>query len=159
MNITLDSTVLIVSDFPKMKRFYTKVLEQKIKHDFGNCIVLEKGLALWQLKKEYPLSVKLGSVYSKEGNRNIEICYITENIDKAYSDLLKEEVKFLHHIEMESWGQKTIRFFDPENNLIEIGESIPCFVRRLYTEGMTMPEVSNKTGIEIDTVNRMINLT
>jgi transposase len=37
--------------------------------------------------------------------------------------------------------KKTMRFYDPENNLIEIGETISCFVKRFKNQGMTEIEV------------------
>ena len=52
----------------------------------------------------------------------------------------------------ETWGQLTIRFYDPENNLIEIGETIPCFVKRFYNQGMTIEEVSQRTLVPLEFV-------
>ncbi len=156
MKILYDSTVIIVNDFDEMKQFYIKTLNQEIKHDFGNCIVLNNGIALWQLRDEYPLAMKIGHRFHKYGNKNLEICFVTENIQEVEQELETLKVRFLHKIEEESWGQLTIRFYDPENNLIEIGESIPCFVRRIYNTGMSYAEVAEKTGIDLQYIKEIL---
>lgn len=78
---------------------------------------------------------------------------ITKNVEgmkRFYMDVLR------HDIEEEAWGQRTIRFFDPDGNLIELGESIPCFCRRLYGGGMTAEQVADKTGAHIDKVKEYV---
>jgi catechol 2,3-dioxygenase-like lactoylglutathione lyase family enzyme len=62
----------------------------------------------------------------------------------------------LHGVAEEAWGQRTIRFFDPDGNLIELGESIPCFCRRLFKGGMAVEQVSEKTGVDIDKVKEYV---
>ena len=62
---------------------------------------------------------------------------------------------FLHDTRLESWGQYTVRFFDPDGNLVEVGESIPCFVKRLYQEGLSIEDVAAKTSVPIETVKNI----
>ena len=45
-----------------------------------------------------------------------------------------------------------MRFFDPDGNIVELGESIPCFCRRLHDQGVSAAEVSTKTGVNLDAV-------
>jgi len=61
-------------------------------------------------------------------------------------------LSYLHKETEELWGQKTVRFYDPENNLVEIGETIPCFVKRFYNQGMTIEEVSKRTSVSSEMV-------
>ncbi|RKX68718.1 hypothetical protein DRP43_05215, partial [candidate division TA06 bacterium] len=42
-----------------------------------------------------------------------------------------KNIEFLHEIHEEPWGQRTIRFFDPDNHLIEIGEPLPIFIKNM----------------------------
>ncbi len=156
MKLTLSSTVIVTQKFDMMKSFYQDVLFQEIDMDFGNCLTFTSGLSLWQLKEDYPIAKKLGRTYSDLGNNNLEICFETDEFD-AISDALKQNnIKYLHEKEEESWGQQTIRFFDPENNLIEIGESISCFVLRFYNGGMTTEEVATRTSVPINVVEEIV---
>jgi hypothetical protein len=57
----------------------------------------------------------------------------------------------------ESWGQRTIRFFDPENNLIEVGESLEALVKRLHSSGMKLNDIEKKTSLPMDMITGFLN--
>ena len=155
MEITYHSTVIMTEEFEQMKSFYIEILRQEIEYDFGNCIGFKNGLSLWKLKEEYPISQKLGRTYDKSGNKNLEICFETDDFEVVVENLKKHQLSYLHKATEEFWGQQTIRFYDPENNLVEIGETIPCFVKRFYNQGLSVEEVSNKTSVPIEMVNKI----
>ena len=46
--------------------------------------------------------------------KNIEA--FVEKLDKLYPD-----IKFVNRLMMHSWGQKIVRFYDLDGNLIEVG--------------------------------------
>ncbi len=142
----------MVEDFDKMKLFYLDILQQKVEVDFGNCIGFQNGLSLWKLTEDYPITQNLGRTFDKSGNKNLEICFETTEFDQVVKSLKKHNLKYLHEVTEEIWGQQTIRFFDLENNLIEIGETVPCFVKRFYNQGMTLEEVSKRTSVPIEFV-------
>lgn len=152
MDVKFHSTVIITKDLDKMKVFYQEVLQQVIDIDFGNCIGFKNGISLWTLTEDYPIAKKLGRLYDKSGNRNLEICFETDQYDDVVERLKKQDLNYLHNTIEERWGQRTIRFYDPENNLVEIGETIPCFVTRFYNQGMTVEEVSERTSMPIEMV-------
>jgi len=156
MDIRFHSTVIMTQDFDKMKAFYQEILQQEIDIDFGNCVGFKNGISLWKLIEDYPVAKKLGRVYDKSGNKNLEICFETDNYDDVIVNLKKQNLKYLHETIEERWGQKTIRFFDPENNLVEIGETIPCFVKRFYNQGITVEKVSERTSVPIEIVKKYI---
>ena len=157
MKIKFHSLVIITHDFETMKDFYCNILQQTIKDDFGNCVTFENGLTIWQLKAEYPLAKKTGRCFSESGNNNLEICFETENFEMVYNALKNSGLKILHEKVEENWGQYTFRFYDPENNLIEIGESIPGFVKRFYKNGMTPEEISQHTSVSLDKILTITN--
>jgi len=152
MEIKYHSTVIMTDNFEQMKTFYQEILRQKIKFDFGNCIGFENGLSLWKLKEDYQIVKKLGRTFDKSGNKNLEICFETEDFELIVENLKIHNLNYLHKETEEMWGQKTIRFYDPENNLIEIGETIPCFVKRFYNQGLTIDEVSKRTSVSTELV-------
>ncbi|MDD4108591.1 MAG: GNAT family N-acetyltransferase [Prolixibacteraceae bacterium] len=152
MKIRFHSPVIITRNFEKMKDFYCNVLQQSVKDGFGNCVTFENGLTIWQLKPEYPLAKLTGKCFSESGNNNLELCFETEDFEDTCNLIKSYAVKILHDKVEEAWGQFTIRFYDPENNLIELGESIPCFVKRLYKNGITPEEISKRTSVSPDQV-------
>ncbi len=155
MDIKFHSTVIMTNDFDRMKAFYQEILQQEVDIDFGNCIGFKNGISLWQLSKDYPIAKKLGKTYDQSGNKNLEICFETDDYEKVLAKLKEHDLIYLHETIEERWGQKTIRFYDPENNLVEIGETIPCFVKRFYNQGMTTDEVAERTSVPIDLVKEI----
>lgn len=155
MDIKFQSTVIITEQFKKMKSFYQEILQQKIEFDFGNCIGFKNGLSLWKLKEEYPIAKKLGRTFDQSGNKNLEICFETDDFEAVVESLKKLNLNYLHEVSEELWGQQTIRFYDPENNIIEIGETIPCFVKRFHNQGMNLEEVSQRTSVPLEKVREI----
>lgn len=150
------SSVLIVKDIIRAKEFYTRVLKLSIEFDFGNCIGFEGGLSIWELKDEYPITKHRGEKYSDSGNSNLEICLESDNFESDVALLKQFNLKYLHTTLEEKWGQKTIRFYDPENNLIELGETMPCFVKRFKKEGLSESQIADKTSIPLALVKKYL---
>ena len=151
MAITFHSTVLITKNFDAMKRFYTDVMQQNVAFDFGNCISFRCGLTIWQLKDSYPMTQALGAVPEPNVGA-VEVCFETEDFDADAAAVKAAGVSLLHDITEENWGQLTLRFYDPDKNIVELGESIPCFCCRLHRGGMDTAAVAEKTGVSIQTV-------
>lgn len=154
MDIRLHSTVLVTRRFGEMKRFYTGLLGQRVRLDFGNCVTLECALTLWELRQDYVLSRTLHVGEERPGNGSMEICFETDDFDADTARVKAGGVTLLHDIAEETWGQRTLRFFDPDGNIVELGESMPCFCRRLRDSGLGAAEVAQITGIPVETVNR-----
>ena len=140
----------------RLSAFYTGVLDQEVQHDFGECIILQCGLSLWQPSDALTIAIKLGYTHHPSGNKNLELCFETETLEADVERLKASEVELLHDLEEEPWGQLTLRFFDPDGNLVELGESIPTFVRRHYASGLSAGEVAEKTSVPLDTVLQLI---
>lgn len=146
MSIRYDSAVLITENISGMKEFYSGVMGQLIKHDFGGCVIFDCGLAIWKLESGYPLSKALGEGRAK-GNGSLEICFDTEDLKSDAQRVKSAGVRLVHDIAEEQWGQLSMRFLDPDGNLAELGESMPAFCRRLYASCQSAKQVSGKTGV------------
>ena len=156
MSMLFHSAVLMTNNFESMKTFYTQGLKMKTKDDFGSCIAFDCGLSIWQMDANQPLAKAIGRTFHADGNKNLEICFETEDFDADVTSVKSFGLKVIHDIQIESWGQKTIRFYDPDGNIIELGESIPTFVKRMYKEGMRAEEVAEKTGVPIEQVEQFL---
>jgi len=155
MKLSFHSTVIFCNDLDKQREFYEGFLVQKVVQDLGECLVFENGFTLWKLGKELPVSRELGYDYEPIGNRNLEICFETDAFGDAVEKVLVSDIRLLHNVEEESWGQYTIRFYDPEGNLVEIGESLKCMVNRMKTSGMSVNEIVKKSGIKKSAVESL----
>ena len=147
------STVIFVKDIEKSKEFYTRLLGFSIEHDFGKNVILSDSFTIWEINSEHIISKQL-DIESK--SNRFELYFEHEDIDKIFSIIESAGVKFLHKIHEEPWGQRTIRFFDPDNHLIEIGEPLEIFVNNMSKNGLTITQISEKSGIPIDTLRVLI---
>ena len=62
---------------------------------------------------------------AKLGQRN-DIQYIGDGVKEA------------------GWGQRTVRFYDLDGHIIEVGENMKMVVRRFIHSGMSMEETSDE---------------
>jgi catechol 2,3-dioxygenase-like lactoylglutathione lyase family enzyme len=157
MDLKNGSTALFVKDIEVSKHFYTGILGLTIDLDFGKNVILKNGFAIWEIRNDHiiPLNLGLDNISDTSINR-FELYFETENLTEIFSVLKSKKVRFLHEIHEESWGQQTIRFFDPDNHLIEIGESMKQFVSRFFNQGLSAEEIHRKTGVPVAEVNRLI---
>lgn len=154
MDIRFSSTVLITRRFDAMKHFYTELLGQRIALDFGNCVTLECALTIWELREGYALAQAMKQPHG--GNGSLEVCFETEDFDAEADRILSADVPLVHGIAEETWGQRTLRFLDPDGNIVELGESIPCFCRRLHASGLSAEAVARRTGVAPETVRNYL---
>ena len=97
------------------------------------------------------------SLEGRQGGRALaELCFETAAIDEILLRLQERGVEFLHELLEESWGQRTIRFYDPDGHLIEIGEPLEVFITRLYRELGSIQAVTAKTSVSKDRVTSII---
>ena len=154
MNINFHSSVLFVKDIEISKAFYCKILNQEIENDFGNNISLKNGLSLWQVPEWHNLNQ--GFYTKKSTNKAMELYFETENIEEVVKQIEKNNILLQHELIEETWGQKTIRFYDPDNNLIELGEKLEVFIERMNKEGHSIEQIHKKTGVPQDQILNII---
>ena len=114
----LRNVLIVVKDIEKSKKFYHDLFGLDTILDNDGNVVLTEGLVLqdekiWKsfLEKEVIPENNACELYFEE--RNIET--FTEKIEKLYP-----ETKYATRLMTYSWGQKVIRFYDLDGNLIEV---------------------------------------
>lgn len=144
------AAVVFVKNIEASKKFYTEILDCVIEHDFGKNITFVGGLSIWELRDDHIITKGINRNMA-QGNK-FELYFETEDIYKQFSKLESAKLRFMHKIIEEPWGQLTIRFYDCDNHLIEIGETLKTFVKRMYGSGLSEDKVAEKTGIPVETV-------
>lgn len=159
MKLSSAMPVLLVRDAKKSKDFYVDVLGMTVTADFGGMNYLFKEwFAVWQPFEDNMIPRKLGAgnIHNSDAVSRFELCFETEDIGADHKMLKECGVKFLHEMNEELWGQRTLRFYDPDGHLVEIGESLPVFVKRIYAEEKSIEGVAKRTYMEPDTVRQIL---
>ena len=115
----LKNVLIVTKDIEKARQFYHDLfgLELVLDND-GNMIVTE-GLVL---QDEKIWKAFLGREIIQENNA-CEL-YFEESDIEGFVKKLEEmypDVRYVNRLMTHSWGQKVVRFYDPDGNLIEVG--------------------------------------
>ena len=115
----LKNILIVVKDIEKSKQFYHDLFGlEMILNNEGNMILTE-GLVLqeekiWREFLERKIVPKNHACELYFEERNIEA--FVEKLERIYP-----EVEYVNRLMTHSWGQKVVRFYDPDGNLIEVG--------------------------------------
>lgn len=143
------ASLLAVRSIEAAKTFYQEVLGQKIVLDHGANVTFAGGFALQEGFAEL-------AGFPAENIRwkpwNGELYFETEDLDAAAARVKEAGVELLHDVKEYPWGQRVLRFFDPDGNLIELGESMGSVGRRFLAQGMSDEEVARRTQHPIELV-------
>lgn len=145
-------SLITVSEIKRSRDFYENLLNQKVKFDFGENVTFEGGFAI-HLKSHFQ---KLIDKEIKNCCNNFELYFEYDNLDQVVSNLNNHGVSFIHEIKEQPWKQKVVRFYDPDENIIEIGESMEHLSYRLHEEGINSDKIAELTGIPKDFIVKSI---
>ena len=144
------NTMLVVTDMDKTVEFYKSVLGLEVVMDFGANKTLTGGLALQTLEtyKDF-----IGKSNISFGGNNFEIYFEEDNFDKFTNNLRKCDVQYIHPVKEHSWGQRVVRFYDPDRHIIEVGENMKVVCKRFIDSGMTPEQVAKRMDVPMKFVN------
>ena len=115
----LRNVLIVVKDIEKSKKFYHDLFGLDVILDNEGNVILTEGLVLqektiWKNFLERDIISESNSCELYFEEKNIEA--FVEKLDKLYPD-----IKFVNRLMTHSWGQKIVRFYDLDGNLIEVG--------------------------------------
>lgn len=162
MNMKLKNCtpVLFVKDAVKSRDFYVSVLGMtETMNNADLNFAFKEGLAIWQILPENKIPQKLGMdrVTDSSTAPRFELGFETESLEDVYENLKNHDVQFLHEMNEEAWGQRTIRFYDPDGHLIEVGEALEVFLRRVWEEsGRDWAIASERVYTSVETLKKVL---
>ena len=143
------STLIAVQDMEKSRQFYHDVLGLNVISDFDANVVLDGGVALQTLEswrefighKPVTLSHNAGELYFEE-----------TDMDRFLAHLSTFEISYVHPPLEHRWGQRVVRFYDPDGHVIEVGESMTQVVKRFAAGGMTPEQIARRMDVSLSYV-------
>ena len=115
----LKNVLIVVKDIEKSRKFYHDLFDIDLVLDNDGNMILTEGLVLqdekiWKsfLGKNIVPKSNSCELYFEE--QDIES--FVEKLEKLYPD-----IEYVNHLMTHSWGQRVIRFYDLDGNLIEVG--------------------------------------
>lgn len=118
----LKNFLIVVKDIERSRKFYHDLFGLEMLVDFDGNMILTDGLVLqeekyWKefLHRDIIPENNSSELYFEES----EIETFVEKLESLYPD-----VRYVNRLMTHSWGQKVVRFYDPDGNLIEVGTPV-----------------------------------
>ncbi len=154
----LISSVLIVENLGIAREFYESVLNQKILFDFGDSVSYHSGLTLHLrthflslLDPNFSFSVPI------ETKPHPFVLYFeSDNVADLAGALEPFPGKLIHPVTEQPWGQRVLRFLDPDGNIIEAGEPMEFVILRLFHEGASDFDIAQKTSMPLPFIQEFL---
>mgnify|MGYP003547849257 FL=1 len=115
----LKNILIVVKDIEKSRKFYHDLFGIELVLDNDGNMILTEGLVLQDEK-----------IWKKFLDRDIvpknnacELYFEEQDIESFIEKLerLYPTIEYVNHLMTHSWGQRVIRFYDLDGNLIEVG--------------------------------------
>ena len=149
--IHYECPLIAVRDMKRSVAFYREVLGLEIVNDFGANVTLTGGISLQTLDtwKDF-----LGAAEEdiKLKNRAGELYFVAEDMDAFWQRLQTADAELVHPLKEHGWGQRVVRFYDPDGHIIEVGESIAAVCRRFADSGMTAEQIAKRMDVPLEFV-------
>jgi catechol 2,3-dioxygenase-like lactoylglutathione lyase family enzyme len=137
--------LIVVNNIEISRNFYEKILNQKVQFDFGENVSFEGGFAI-HLKSHFSdlISIDKNDIIQK--SNNCELYFEEEDLDDFLQKLEGiESIEYVHGIKEQPWGQRVLRFYDPDMHIIEVGEPMESVVKRFLSKGVSVEETVKRT--------------
>ena len=146
----LKNPMLVVTDIDKTIAFYKNVLGLQVAMDFGANKVLTGGLALQTLDtyREF-----IGTDDISFGGNHFEIYFEEDEFDKFANNLRNCNIQYVHPVKEHAWGQRVVRFYDPDRHIIEVGENMKAVCKRFIGSGLTPEQTAQRMDVPMEFIN------
>ncbi len=145
--------LITVSDMKRSRAFYEDLLEQEVENDYGENVSYIGGFAI-HLQSHFQQLIP--NKYIRQGGNNFELYFEFNDVEELASRLKEHSVEWIHDVLEQPWRQKVIRFYDPDQHIIEVGESMEFLAYRLFKEGKEITEISGITYLPESKVSEAI---
>lgn len=115
----LKNILIVVKDIEKSRQFYHDLFGIDLVLDNDGNMILTEGLVLqdeiiWKSFLDRDIVSKSNSCELYFEEQDIEA--FVEKLERLYPS-----IEYVNHLMTHSWGQRIIRFYDLDGNLIEVG--------------------------------------
>jgi lactoylglutathione lyase len=145
----LKNTLLAVADMERSLTFYETVLGLQVVLDFGANKTLTGGLCLQTLE------TWIGFLETDRvafGGNDAELYFEEDRFDGFVRRLESLEIQYVHPVKEHPWGQRVVRFYDPDRHIIEVGENMRAVCRRFLGSGLTPEETAARMDVPVEYV-------
>lgn len=144
-----------VKDVNLSKKFYQDLFGLEVFQDYG--INISFGRLSLQQNFDWLLNVPKEKILNEP--HNMELYFEEDDFDSFIIKLGQHsDIRYLGDgVKEAEWGQKSIRFYDLDGHIIEVGENIKMVVKRFLDSGMSIEQTSNRMDVSISDLETLLN--
>lgn len=147
--------LLAVREIHVSRKFYEDLFGLELYQDYGINVSFTCGLSLQQ---NFGWLTGLPEEQVQWRTHNAELVFEEERFDDFLEKLRAcPGIQLLGSVVEHAWGQRVVRFYDPDGHLIEVGEDMGMVVRRFLSSGMSMEETSKRMDVSVDDLVTLLN--
>ena len=157
MKINYICPLIAVQDIEKSRKFYEEVLNQEVEIDHGANVSFKAGFAIHDAGHYQELIENSSPIKTDLEKNFMELYFESEDLDEICQKLESFNVKFVHKIQEQPWGQRVMRFYDPDGYIIEVGEPLELVVRRFASQGLSTEEIAERSSVPLEFVKMVLD--
>ncbi len=147
------STLIAVKDMETSKQFYHDVLGLSVITDFGANVTLDGSITLQTTDTWKAL---IGGKDIVLHHHASELYFEETDMDGFLEKLQGFPIVYVHQPLTHPWGQRVVRFYDPDHHIIEVGEDMVMVVKRFSGGGMTAEQVAVRMDVPVSYVQECL---
>lgn len=146
---------IAVKDVNRSKAFYQELFGLEVYQDYG--INVSFGAISLQQEFDWLIGKPKESIVNK--SHNMELYFEEDDFDAFIERLQKRsDIDYLdEEVKEAPWGQRSIKFYDLDGHIIEVGENMKAVIHRFMDSGMTMEQVSNRMDVSISDLETLLS--
>ena len=150
-----EGVCVAVKDIHLSKKFYQDLFELEVFQDYGRNFSFG-GLSLQQ-DFDWLLGISKNIILKE--SHNMELYFEEDKFDDFIAKLQqRNDIRYIGDGVKESgWGQRSIRFYDLDGHIIEVGENMKMVVKRFLDSGLSMTETSKRMDVSVSDLETLLN--
>lgn len=150
-----EGVCIAVSDIERSRKFYQDIFGLEVFQDYGINISFG-GLSLQQ-DFDWLLGIPKESIATKP--HNMELYFEEDDFDAFIAKLeQRKDIAYVGEgIKEAGWGQRSVRFYDLDGHIIEVGENMKMVVKRFLSSGMTLEQTSERMDVSVQDLESILN--
>ena len=135
--------LVTVEDIARAREFYEGALGCEVKDDLGVNLCFKGDFAI-HLRSHFRDLIDGREIVARHNNG--ELYFESDDLGAIEARLEARGTEFLHRLREQPWRQLVMRVYDPDGNIVEIGETMRRLCGRLRAEGLSNREISAAIG-------------
>ena len=152
------STLLVVTAMQRSKNFYRTLLGMDITADYGANVTLNHTLSL-QTVASWQNFIEKEETEITFTHHSGELYFEEEHFDEFLQRLADySQIQYVHPLKEHRWGQRVIRFYDPDGHIIEVGEPLSAVAKRFAQQGLDAKDIALRMDIPYELTLTLLDI-